>query len=46
MRGRLKTVARHAGVPLARIGICTRERDITFEGMPAFALPQGFSHFR
>ena len=51
LRGRLRTVARHAGVPLTRIGVCTPERDLrisgTFEGQIVDApLPNGFSHFR
>ncbi len=32
LRGRLRTVARHAGVPLTRIGVCTPERDLRISG--------------
>jgi thiamine-monophosphate kinase len=49
--GRLRTVMRHGGVAITRIGTCTKERAVRLSGGagdPAgdAALPTGFSHFR
>ena len=50
-RGRLRTVLRHGGVAITRIGTCTKEPTIQLVGdvegkATAAALPMGFSHFR
>jgi thiamine-monophosphate kinase len=51
LRGRLRAVARHGGVPLTRIGSCTPEPGVRLRGEIAGLavnrpLPRGFSHFR
>ena len=51
LRGRLRAVARHGGVPLTRIGRCTPEPGVRvcgeFDGRAVDApLPRGFTHFR
>jgi thiamine-monophosphate kinase len=51
LRGRLRAVARHAGVALTRIGSCTKESTVELiggvDGGEARApLPTGFGHFR
>lgn len=45
-RHRLRGVARHADVPLTRIGVCTEARDVVLlrEGVPE-PLPSGYTHF-
>jgi thiamine-monophosphate kinase len=46
-RLRLRTVMRHAGVPLTRIGVCTEPRDVVLARAGALEpMPAGFSHFR
>jgi thiamine-monophosphate kinase len=51
LRRRLAAVARHASVPLTRIGACTADRQVvlarTTDGAVATTpLPAGYSHFR
>ena len=51
LRGRLRAVARHGGVPLVRIGVCEAEAGLRLRGEYAgraidAPLPTGFSHFR
>ena len=54
LRGRLRSVLRHAGLPATRIGICTAdpavvvrvERNGTTENRPLAAFDRGFRHFR
>ncbi len=36
---------RHSGVPVTKIGVCTREREIELQGTST-PFPQGYSHFR
>jgi len=45
-RHRLRAAARHADVPLTRIGVCTERRDVVLlrSGAPE-AMPAGYSHF-
>ena len=50
-RGRLREVARHGGVPLTRIGVCTKEPAVIVHGSidgTSYdrALPSAFSHLR
>jgi len=44
LRGRLRTVARHGGVAITRIGSCTKGS--TVELTAGEPLPKGFGHFR
>jgi len=49
--GRLKAVARHGGVPLSRIGVCTADRALVLRrpaggGTIDEPLPHGYTHFR
>ena len=45
-RGRFAAAARHAAVPLTRIGVCTPERTVLIRQNGADApLPRGYSHF-
>jgi thiamine-monophosphate kinase len=51
LRGRLRAVARHGGVPLTRIGVCVAEASVRVRGLYEghvidAEVPQGFSHFR
>ena len=51
LQRRLRTVARHGGVPLTRIGVCTPEpalvlRRPTAGGTVDEPLPHGYTHFR
>jgi len=51
LRGRLRAVASHGGVPLTRIGVCVPEAGVRLRGsyegrVIDAALPQGFDHFR
>jgi len=47
LRGRLANVERHAGVPIARIGVCTAEPGVVLERSGVRQpLPRGFAHFR
>lgn len=45
---RLRAVARHADVPITKIGVCTRERALTLTrgGRSDEPLPDGYGHFR
>jgi thiamine-monophosphate kinase len=49
LRGRLKALMLHGGVPITRIGVCTADRVLAMkasaETAPS-ALPTGFTHFR
>jgi thiamine-monophosphate kinase len=48
MRRRLEAVARHGGVALSRIGVCTPGRALVLraEDGTETPMPEGFSHFR
>ena len=51
LRGRLRTVARHGGVALTRIGVCTPDRALVLRrpadgGTVDEPLPHGYTHFR
>ncbi len=51
LRGRLRAAARHGGVPITRIGVCTTDRSLlirlTEDGHTLDRpVPHGFSHFR
>jgi thiamine-monophosphate kinase len=51
LRGRLRTAASQAGIPLTRIGVCTNGREVVLrrgEGgtVSDHPMPQGFGHFR
>jgi thiamine-monophosphate kinase len=48
LRGRLKAAARHGGVPVARIGVCTDDRAVLVRraGHPDAPLARGYTHFR
>jgi thiamine-monophosphate kinase len=44
---RLKVAARHGGVPITRIGVCTEDRAVVVEcGGVRSPMPSGYSHFR
>jgi thiamine-monophosphate kinase len=50
MRGRLRTVTRHAGVSVTRIGVCTKDPGVVMrrndEGHSRETpIPRGFRHF-
>jgi thiamine-monophosphate kinase len=49
--GRLRTVARHGGVAITRIGTCTKGSTVELTGnadghSTSEPLPEGFGHFR
>jgi thiamine-monophosphate kinase len=48
--GRLRNVAKHAGVPLTRIGVCTADRTLALHRLSGpsadGSLPPGYAHFR
>ena len=46
-RHRLRASARHGGVPITRIGVCTEQRDVTLARSDGGAerMPAGYSHF-
>src|SRR5262249_51212770 len=51
LAGRLRTVARHAGTAITRIGICTKGSTVELVGdgsgtAISAPLPDGFGHFR
>ena len=51
LRGRLRTAAGQAGVPLTRIGVCTDAREVVLRRVDGVAtvdepMPRGFGHFR
>jgi thiamine-monophosphate kinase len=51
LRGRLRAVARHGGVAITRIGICTKALTVEVTGSDdggeaSAPLPGGFGHFR
>jgi thiamine-monophosphate kinase len=51
LRGRLRTAATQAGVPLSRIGVCTKGSDVVLrhvdgESTIDHPMPHGFGHFR
>jgi len=48
MRRRVEAAARHASVPLTRIGRCTPERAVVYQraGGDPRPVPRGYSHFR
>ncbi len=47
LRHRLRAAARHGGIPVTRIGVCTERRDValTRTGRPPELVPAGYSHF-
>jgi thiamine-monophosphate kinase len=51
LRGRLRTAARQAGIPLTRIGVCTDAREVVLRRIEGITMvdepmPRGFGHFR
>jgi thiamine-monophosphate kinase len=51
LRGRFRTAARQAGIPLTRIGVCTDDREVVLRsrqetGAVDQPMPSGFGHFR
>ena len=46
-RHRLRAAARHGGIPVTRIGVCTERGDValTRTGRPPEPVPAGYSHF-